>query len=111
METFVGDNIDIVVYTGITLTGATTLLIKYRKPDGSTGAWTATIVGGAPTYMHYVTQAGDLDQNGIWQLQAYVILGGAVGDGRIVSVKVMDPISLFGVLSTPGPTTLVPTTV
>lgn len=111
METFVCDNVDIIVYTGITLTGATVLLIKYRKPDGETGAWTAAIVGGQPMYMHYVTQYGDLDQNGIWQLQAYAVVGGNAGNGKIVDVKVKSPIALDEVLSTAAPTTMVPTTV
>jgi hypothetical protein len=110
METFVGDVIDIIVRTGITLTGASDLLIKYRKPDGTTGAWVSTIVGGNPTYMHYETVAGDLDQNGVWQLQAYAAFGADVGNGKIVNVRVHNPISILNVLTTAAPTTGPPTT-
>jgi hypothetical protein len=110
METFVGDVIDIIVQTGITLTGATDLLIKYRKPDGTTGAWVSTIVGGAVTYMHYETIKGDLDQNGVWQLQAYAEFGATVGNGKIVNVRVHNPISIWNILTTAAPTTAPPTT-
>ena len=110
METFMGDEIRILVSTETTLTGATVLRVKYRKPDGSTGAWTSTITVGAPTYMEYTTGGDDLDQEGIWQMQAYAVIGGKTCNGRIVDVEVQRPISLEGEFSTAAPTTAVPTT-
>jgi hypothetical protein len=53
--------------------GGTSPLIKYEKPDGTTGQWNASIVGGKITY---TTNSTDLDVPGTWKLQAFVIKGG-----------------------------------
>ncbi len=59
--------------TGINLTGATLLQIRYIKPDGLTkGSWTATADG---TIVWYKTTTTDIDQWGIWKVQAYVEIG------------------------------------
>lgn len=42
--------------------------IKYRKPDGSTGHWDATVSG---TALEYDLKSGDIDQIGEWQFQTY----------------------------------------
>jgi hypothetical protein len=110
MDTFVGNVVNLVLNTAVTLTGATTLLIKYRKPDGTTGAWVSTIVAGSPKYMEYETGTDDLDQNGIWRLSAYAIIGGSVLDGVIVSIEVHNPISISGFVTTAAPTSAPPTT-
>lgn len=105
-----GDEVRIIVSTETTLTGATILRLKYRKPDGTTGAWTTTIVVGSPTYMEYTTSVSDFDQEGVWQVQAYAEIGGKICSGRIVDLEVARPISLSGEFSTAAPTTAVPTT-
>lgn len=110
MDTFVGNVVNLIINTAVTLTGATTLLIKYRKPDGTTGAWVSTIVAGAPRYMEYETGVDDFDQNGIWQLSAFAIIGGAVLDGILTNVEVHRPISISGYVTTSAPTSAPPTT-
>ena len=71
-----------------TMIGATVTEIKYKKPSGVTGSWTATQDG---TKLSYITAEpvdsaalDDLDESGTWYLQAYAtgtdwsILGEAV---------------------------------
>ena len=80
--------IKIVLETGIaSLSGATTLQILYKKPDGTSGNWTATANG---TALEYNVQNNDIDQDGNWQLQAYVVIGGRNGYGEKTTLRV-DP--------------------
>lgn len=62
------------------ITGATSTKIKYQKPDGTTGDWTADVVSGR--YLQYQTLSNDLDQAGTWKFQAYLTLGGWIGHGE-----------------------------
>jgi len=71
-----------------TLTGATTLQIKYKKPSGTTGAWTATIEG--TEYAYYLTEEDDLDESGVWELQLYAVLSAWQGHGAITKMVVYD---------------------
>lgn len=53
-----GDNYDV---------GSDPVAIRYTKPDGTTGTWTATKQSANVVY--YDTADGDLDQAGKWMLQ------------------------------------------
>ena len=54
------------------VTGAT-CLIKYKKPDGTTGSFSATIVTAATGEIKYVvTSSSDIDQAGRWTFWGYV---------------------------------------
>lgn len=77
------------VDTGIPLTGATTLLIKVKKPSGATEDWEAD-QDGTTTRIIHVTEAGDLDEIGSYLLQAYVV--NAVGSwrGDVVVYEILD---------------------
>lgn len=51
------------------LAAATVRHIKYRRPDGVQGFWTATLSG---TLLRFITTAAtDLPVAGVWKLQAY----------------------------------------
>ncbi len=90
METFVGDTVKIVLSTGVDLTGHTELLIKYEKPDKTTGFWVAILDG---TYaMQFNTVTGTLDQRGSWRLQAFVAFGIRRLHGKWANLKVFAPI-------------------
>ena len=54
--------------------------ILYTKPDGSSGFFEGTISG---TKLIYNLVAGDIDQEGYWNFQAYVEIGGLKGYGEI----------------------------
>ena len=73
--------------TGIDIDAATTANILYRKPSGATGSWT-----GATASTYYVTftttAAGDLDESGEWELQAYVITPSWTLRGTVAKVRV-----------------------
>ena len=57
----------LVATVGEDITGAISTLIKYRKPDGSTGSFTATSTDDANGVIEYaVTSSEDIDQAGPW---------------------------------------------
>lgn len=61
----------------IPVSSATTKEVMFKKPDGSKMTRTAEFVnGGAEGQVKYVTVAGDLDQSGDWQIQAYLVMPG-----------------------------------
>ena len=90
METFVGDTVNISLGTGVDLTTATVLLIKYRKPDDSVGSWVPILDGSEAVQFNTITST--LDQRGTWTLQAYAEFGAARLHGKWVEMKVFAPI-------------------
>jgi hypothetical protein len=52
------------------LSTATTHDLDYKKPDGTTGTWTATVSG---SDLLYTSIAGDFNQAGPYEVQAHVI--------------------------------------
>ena len=57
---------------GVDISLATTRTIKYQKPNGTTGSWTAAQE--TTTSISYTTTAiTDLNFTGIWRFQSYVI--------------------------------------
>lgn len=61
----------------IDISAATTKLIYFTRPDGSLLTKTALFVtDGTDGQIHYATIEGDLDQPGLWKIQAYIELGG-----------------------------------
>ena len=68
MKTFVGDAITILISTGYDLTGHTEILIKYEKPDKTTGSWVSVVPAGGTTTMEYSTVTTTLDIAGTWRL-------------------------------------------
>jgi len=52
------------------LSTATTTDLDYRKPDGTTGTWTATVSG---KKLEYTSIAGDFTLAGPYVVQAHVI--------------------------------------
>jgi len=76
------------LYTGIDLTGATTLQMIVKKPDDTEVTWTATIDGTDSKYMVYEIQPGDLDQSGEYLVRSYIQKGTLDTPGRLVALKV-----------------------
>jgi len=79
------------------ITGATSITVEYKKPDDTTGSWSATLTG---TYdpdpdvstqrIEYTTQPGDIDQEGVWHFQPKFTLGGWTGRGETASIRIYD---------------------
>ncbi len=84
---YVGDiGTDILLYTGVDISGQTTLQIKYKKPNNTTGAWTASVDDN--TRAKYTTVADDLDIPGEWELQVYTVLSAWTGHSETVKMFV-----------------------
>jgi hypothetical protein len=59
--------------------------IKYQKPSGETGEWDAVVVDNG---VEYVTQSGDIDEYGVWHIQAFFDLSSWQGSSKVVSITV-----------------------
>lgn len=68
--------LSIVLDTNVNLSavGATGLAIKYKKPSGETGTWSASIT--ETTKLIYNFTNTDLDEIGLWQAQAFFTVAG-----------------------------------
>jgi len=59
--------------TGVDITGATAMLIKYTDPDGNEGSFTASIYDASKGIINYdIVSSTDLNIIGKWVLWAYV---------------------------------------
>jgi hypothetical protein len=90
-KTYVGDTgTAIVLDTGQSLAGASSVSILARKPDGATDVtWTGTVV--ETTKVQFSTLAGTLDMAGEWRLQARVVLPSGTWLGETVGLTVYRP--------------------
>lgn len=88
---FIGQQIVITLDTGVTLSGADPVRIIYRKPSGETGTWTATVT--QTTKVTYTTDEADLDEGGLWKMQAYAVVDGAEYYGELYETWVKVPIA------------------
>ena len=56
--------------TNIDLSTMASAVIKYEKPDESTGEWSATAGGSGILIKNF--EAGEIDQSGLWKFWVYV---------------------------------------
>ena len=75
---------------GIDVSSASSALVLYKKPSGTTGSWTGTATG---TTVVYDVEDGDLNEAGTWKVQPKVTIGGEDGYGDIKPLVVSEPIS------------------
>ena len=61
------------IFVPVDITGAGTNQIKYRKPSGTTGAWTATVVDAEAGWLRYILPAANNDESGTWTVWGYVV--------------------------------------
>jgi hypothetical protein len=93
MSVFVGDiGVQLKLNAGIDISNYTTLQIRYRKPTGVVGSWTATVSG--TNYAIYDTLAGDLDVSGVWIVQIYIITSAYTAYGKKAQLFVDVPITV-----------------
>jgi len=71
-------SLQIKLTTNVDLSDATTLLIKYEKPDGTLGSFTASVSDASEGIIYYNVVTDDLDLEGDWKFWAYVTFS----DGR-----------------------------
>ena len=108
METFVNDTVKLTVDANIDVSGYTTLQIRYKKPDGTTGCWDAALCPTDNNCITYTCAYGDLDQEGEWLIQGVALAAGVRLTGRWAKFDVHDTLVEF--CTTVPPTTMVPTT-
>ena len=65
------------VSTGIDLTTASTVLIKYIKPTEATGSFTAAVLSATGGTIDYDIVADDLDEYGCWIFWAHITFSDA----------------------------------
>jgi len=83
----------IVLNVGVNISAATTRQIKYEKPSGTTGYWTA--VEESTTSISYTTTAAtDLNEDGNWKLQAYIVTPTWTDHGNIARMLVKETLTL-----------------
>lgn len=73
---------------GEDISTATSLKIYYTKPSGATGFWTASLQG--TSQLRYTTDSNDIDEAGVWTLQALVANLSGSWRGESVKVRVYD---------------------
>jgi hypothetical protein len=77
--------------TNVDITGSTVRQIKYRKPSGQTGNWTALSEDDALGIIYYDVQTGDINESGNWVIWAYVTFSDSrSAPGEIIKVKVYE---------------------
>jgi len=79
----------IVLDTKLDLSDISAAIIKCRKPDKTIESWSAE-VDPDKTCIYHVTQTGDLDQEGDYELQAYIEYSDGshfYGDVAVLTVK------------------------
>lgn len=87
MKIYVGQsNLTLSMITNVALTGVTTALIKYKKPDSNEGSWTGTVNN---TLVEYVFSNGDIDVSGTWTVWVHITFtNGKVSIGEPTTFEV-----------------------
>ena len=86
-KVYVGDTgTAIILDCGQDVSAATARSIEYRKPDGTTGSWSASASG--TNSIRFDSLAGTFDQAGRWQLQAKVTLATGLWRGATAELLV-----------------------
>lgn len=74
----------------INLSSATVMKIIFKSPAGVRTEKVASFVtNGTDGKIEYITQSGDLNETGVWKIQAYVEYGGIKAFSTIVNFKVI----------------------
>ena len=84
--------------TGIDLSNADTMEIKYIKPDNTDGSWDAEIYGAAidGVIQYTIESADDLDQAGEWVRWAYITFtNGNIAPGEPIGFVVEEEGDFF----------------
>lgn len=97
MITYINDIVKITIKTNTVLSGYD-CYIKYKKPNGDSGTWDASIVSGSNTHMTFTSSLGTFNIAGRWFIQplATKSVGGTLVSrlhGKIVSILVKYPLS------------------
>lgn len=87
-----GDTVKLILDTDIDVTVYTSVSVRYRKPDGTSGLWTGVVDSENDDRILYYTTVDDLDVEGKWAVQAQVESPNIILRGKIVNFMVYDTI-------------------
>lgn len=65
------ESLEIRLDTGIDLTSALSVTMKYTKPDGTTGSWLANVYNTTWVQKIFINDANELDIPGTWILWSW----------------------------------------
>ena len=66
--------------------------IRYRKPNGTEGAWVASVTSTADaSTVSYALNSGDLNAIGVWSVYVALTVPGGVIRTNAVSLRVLSP--------------------
>lgn len=88
MDTFVKDQAyaDVLLLTSADISTGTAFEVLYQKPSGVKGSWVGVLDG--TKNIRYDIQAGDLNEQGNWGIQAKVTINAEVTYGKISRMQV-----------------------
>jgi len=69
--------------SGQDISSASKIQIRFKKPGGTKGVWAAVLEG--TQYGYYILKSGDMDENGVWEVQLYVEIDNWKGYGEIAT--------------------------
>jgi len=79
----------IILNVGVNIDASTTRQIKYRKPDGTSGYFAATLES-STSISYTTTSTADLNIKGSWKLQAYIVTPTWTNHGDIIRLNVRE---------------------
>ena len=84
-------NCRITLTAGVSIFGAITTSIKYRKPNGTEGSFDATVSDETTGVIYYDFTDDELDASGVWTFWSYVVFAdGRDAPGEPVRIKVWE---------------------
>lgn len=77
---------------GVDITGASSVLIKYKKPSGIPGQFNASIITALTGVISYdIVDSSDLDESGNWSFWGYVTFSdGKAAPGQPYTVEIYE---------------------
>lgn len=82
------NNKKLILEVGADISTASVLRIYYRKPDGSSGYWTASQE--STNSISYLLQSADLTVTGVWKVQPYIVMDDEIIRGDIERFEVKE---------------------
>ncbi|MEA5090610.1 hypothetical protein [Solidesulfovibrio sp.] len=82
--------VELLVDCGRDIAGAVGPVLRVRAPSGAVRVFPGSLVekDGVTRHIRYVTRAGDLDEAGVYRIQAALTLGDWTGVGRTARLAV-----------------------
>ena len=93
LKHYVGETgTQVIVDCGVDLTASTVQKLKVKLPDGTLAEWSATVytIDNAPNYLLHITSSSDFGDDGTYEIQSYIEIGGWKGVGETAFLQIFD---------------------